>query len=74
MALRAPSVRRDDALGGKLEGKKSVRFDEKRCLNVTVSVPKILLEGERELGGRGKWGEREGIPVLVHVHGGGPAL
>jgi carboxylesterase type B len=50
-----------DALGGKLEGEKMVWFDEEKCLNVTVSVPKELLERK----------DGKGLPVLVHVHGGG---
>ncbi|KAE9367251.1 alpha/beta-hydrolase [Stipitochalara longipes BDJ] len=48
------------ALGGPLPGEVPVWYDEEKCLNLTVSVPREVLEGKR---GR--------VPVMVHVHGGG---
>jgi carboxylesterase type B len=55
-----PQVEQDaGAFGGLLPGERLVHYDEFACLNLTVTVPKWIL------------GQRERVPVLVHVHGGG---
>jgi hypothetical protein len=46
-------------LGGPLTGDKGVWYDEFSCLNVTISVPRKVLEGKR--------GE---VSVIVQVHSG----
>ncbi|KAJ9602327.1 hypothetical protein H2200_013182 [Cladophialophora chaetospira] len=49
------------AYGGPLEDDVSIWFDDLRCTNLSLAVPKGLLSGGKK------------VPVLVYVHGGGMA-
>ena len=51
-----------EAFGGRLPEDFHYRHDELRCLNLTVSVPRAVLEGISE---------KPAVPVMVYVHGGG---
>lgn len=53
----------DDFSGGPLPNSTPRKYDEFKCLNLTVSTPlDAMFDGGSQL---------RGLPVLVHVHGGG---
>jgi carboxylesterase type B len=57
-----PQIRQPtDAVGGPLPDENNVFYDEQRCLNLTVTAPRVVLEGTID---------KAGLPVMVHVHGG----
>ena len=53
-------MRQREAAGGVLHGEEEKTFNELECLNLTISVPVLALEGEANR-----------LPVMVYTHGGG---
>ena len=58
-----------DAVGGKLPGEDDRRYDEFKCLNLTVSVPYSSLHKVPATGDATSVGKKL-LPVMVYVHGG----
>ena len=57
-----PQIRQPtDAVGGPLLGENPIFYDEQRCLNLTVTAPREVLQ--RTPG-------QAILPVMVHIHGG----
>ena len=58
-----PQIEQDYSVyGGPIPGEPFRRYDEFRCLNVTVTVPRYVLESSAKSSVR--------LPVMVYVHGG----
>ncbi|MCJ1296497.1 hypothetical protein MMC34_008063 [Xylographa carneopallida] len=58
-----------DAVGGKLPGEGDRRYDELKCLNLTVSAPYFNLRNV-PVGRCESSAEKKLLPVMVYVHGG----
>ncbi|MCJ1398584.1 hypothetical protein MMC11_001784 [Xylographa trunciseda] len=58
-----------DAVGGKLPGEEDRKYDEFKCLNLTVSAPYPSLN-KAPASGRETSAEKKLLPVMVYVHGG----
>jgi carboxylesterase type B len=57
-----PQIRQTtEPFGGPLSDENDISFDEQRCLNLTVTAPRGILEGAQG---------QATLPVMVHVHGG----
>ena len=55
-----PQTDQIEASGGLLPGEEERKFDEKTCLNLTISAPRYAIDDEKRR-----------LPVMVYVHGGG---